>query len=700
MSKTSTNFVDFTYAFIFLSTKTRKEIAPFEAILCALAREHDLDFASVFCTNQHSTKPNKLHFFVRPSLDFLNPKSNQNPQNLIISFANAISENLPLSMDFVFGEIKKASELQQDMPNILPKRFSSTLPALLKKAKSIPTVLQTKKLLQDFEVACNAKSSTNQSLLNATLKPFFVDISINDKKIDFAKNKAKSSELSELVVEILRVSEALAQGQSVQIQTTRGDICLSTKDKTPLVMFFELGAVQSYMRVHKAQISLLGSFEKPSMKLCPKEVFGKEFFPSDNATNKDIECILAFEPLLALLGVGARLNGVEFAFVSPLNAKTFGTKPLDISIFSNAKTTKSKCDFQKKSTKKDSNSPKSNNAESIMLDFALDSTLSYTIPPHKRVVCDKNGIYIEDKYTSLNLFSLIRKHYPQTLESSLKSSTNNPPSNATKAMYASQMLVIYLSKSNNSAIWVYKANPPQEDLPQQNNQPQKKEARTQNQPQKDTFSEILHIDFPTNPSEILARLATYKNGDKLIANFKAHFGAKSLDFGNPTNDATSNIAHDTKNNAKEDSSQNLIAFFAIIAKVLGYCDKHTNTQEGIQSLLNNAKLFLRDKGPRIDYKTIKNQQGRLELDMPKILRSAMSFALAGVDSATLCYGVVDSLCEFVGGLARDMSQNYAINKIFLCGDMLVESIFLDKILHYIPKDLEIILPQDGFVDTI
>ena len=679
----SKDLVDFTYAFIFLSTKTRKEIAPFEAILCSLAKQHDLDFASVFFPSLHRIKPNEMYFFVRPSTkstSTINPttkstKSSQNPQNLIIDFANAISENLALSMDFVFSEIKKASELKQDIPNILPKRFSSTLPASLKNIKPIPTVLQTKELLRAFETACNAKSSANNSSLNLALKPFFAKININNQTIDFAKNDKKSSEI---LLEILRLSEVLAQGKTLYIRTTRGDMLLSTKEKTPFVMFFELGAVQSYMRVHQAQISLLGSFEKPSMKLCPKEVFANEFFPSENATNKDIECILAFEPLLALLGVGARLNGVEFVFINPLNTNV------------SSKATKSKSDSQKKSTQKDSTTSKSKNAESIM----LDSTLIYTIPPHKCVVCDKNGTYIEDKYTSLNLFSIIRKHYPQDIQSSI----NNPPNSTAKALHASQMLVIYLSKSKNSAIWVYQQN--LVDSTQHKNKPQNKDARAQSKPQNDTFSEILHIDFSTNPNEILARLATYKNGDKLIANFKAHFGAKSLDFSNPINDATNIMANNINNNAKQDSSQNLIAFFATIGKVLGYCHKQSSTKEGIESVLNNAKLFLRDKGPRIDYKTIKNQQGRLELDMPKILRSAMSFALAGVDSATLCYGVVDSLCEFVGGLARDMSQNYAISKIFLCGDMLTESIFLDKILHYIPKDLEIILPEDGFVDTI
>ena len=167
----SKDLVDFTYAFIFLSTKTRKEIAPFEAILCSLAKQHDLDFASVFCPSLHRIKPNEMYFFVRPSTkstSAINPttkstKSSQNPQNLIIDFANAISENLALSMDFVFSEIKKASELKQDIPNILPKRFSSTLSASLKNIKPIPTVLQTKELLRAFETACNAKYSANNS---------------------------------------------------------------------------------------------------------------------------------------------------------------------------------------------------------------------------------------------------------------------------------------------------------------------------------------------------------------------------------------------------------------------------------------------------------------------------------------------------------------------------------------------------------
>lgn len=649
-SKNSNCPLDSTFAFIFLSTKSHKAIAPFEAILCDLAKKHKLDFGSEFCPSKEWIKPSELYFFVRPINDAKandgvvnNTKADSRANDTIIAFANSISENLPLSMDFVFKGIESAKSLQES--SILPKKIShakvlrSKTPhdgVLLKNAESIPTVQEMKALLGAFEEK-NENDTASDSSLYSVLKPFFVDIRYGDEVFSIKSAKKIAPKDSSLAVLLARLASELAEGKPVRIRTKRGDIALSVGEKSPLVMFWELGALQSFMRVNQAQISLLGSFEKPSMKLCPKEVFAKEFFGKQNqvaqsagvANPVEIECVLAYEPLLALLGVYARARGVEFVFVKP---------------------------FAKKSSE------------------VLESALTYTIPPYKRIACDKNGTYVEDRFCKLNLFSLIRKHY-------VSSTPSLSLQNTAKIANASQMLVCYLSKSKNTAIWVYR------QIPNDNQQEATLQA-PQNQAQKDTFSEILHIDFSLNPAHALAEIATRENGDKLIANFTSHFGEHSLDFS----------LGDFAKEDLEKSSKNLIEFFSVIAKVLRLCPKDASVEEGVNSVLNNAKLFLRDKGPRIDYKTVKSPQGGLALDMPRILRSAMSFYLAGVDSATLCYGVVDSLCEFVGSLARDMGQNYAIKKVFLCGDMLTESIFLDKILHYLPKDMEIILPQDGFVD--
>lgn len=654
-SKDSNCSLDSTFAFIFLSTKSHKAIAPFEAILCDLAKKHKLDFGSKFCPSKEWIKPSELYFFVRPINDAKtndgranDTKADSRANDTIIAFANSISENLPLSMDFVFKGIESAKSLQES--SVLPKKIShakilhAKTPhdrALPKSAESIPTVQEMKALLGAFEEK-NENDTASDLSLYSVLKPFFVDIRYGDEVFSTKSAKKIAPKDSSLAVLLARLASELAEGKPVRIRTKRGDIALSIGEKSPLVMFWELGALQSFMRANQAQISLLGSFEKPSMKLCPKEVFAKEFFGKQNQVEQsagvvnpvNIECVLAYEPLLALLGVYARARGVEFVFVKP---------------------------FAKKSSE------------------ILESELAYTIPPYKRVSCDKNGTYVEDRFCKLNLFSLIRKHY-------VSSAPSLSLQNTAKIANASQMLVCYLSKSKNTAIWVYR------QIPNDNQQ----EATLQ-ESQKDTFSEILHIDFSLNPAHALAEIATRENGDKLIANFTSHFGGYSLDFGKSLDDSTKSTF------AKEDlekSSKNLIEFFSVIAKVLRLCPKDASVEEGVNSVLNNAKLFLRDKGPRIDYKTVKSPQGGLALDMPRILRSAMSFSLAGVDSATLCYGVVDSLCEFVGSLARDMGQNYAIKKVFLCGDMLTESIFLDKILHYLPKDMEIILPQDGFVDFI
>ena len=77
----------------------------------------------------------------------------------------------------------------------------------------------------------------------------------------------------------------------------------------------------------------------------------------------------------------------------------------------------------------------------------------------------------------------------------------------------------------------------------------------------------------------------------------------------------------------------------------------------------------------------------------------MSFALAGVEKELIAYGVLDSLAEFMGGFVRDVVQNYAMKQVFLCGDMLSHKVFLDKILLYLPRDITLILPQDGWVDS-
>ncbi len=213
------------------------------------------------------------------------------------------------------------------------------------------------------------------------------------------------------------------------------------------------------------------------------------------------------------------------------------------------------------------------------------------------------------------------------------------------------------------------------------------------------FSKILNISFECDLIKQLKILNNYKNGNKLIRNFiknntdiinKWNFSKNDLELLNigdivdipPIN----NISNYTKN---INISNNLIDIFSLISSIL---DLKTN-------VLFEANRCVRDRGPRIDYK-LKRDGDFITIDYARILRSVMSFQLAGVEHELLCYGVVDSLAEFIGTLSSDMFVNYGISNVFLCGDLLLEQCFLDKILKYIPKNMQLSLPIIGSVDYL
>ena len=78
----------------------------------------------------------------------------------------------------------------------------------------------------------------------------------------------------------------------------------------------------------------------------------------------------------------------------------------------------------------------------------------------------------------------------------------------------------------------------------------------------------------------------------------------------------------------------------------------------------------------------------------------MSFHLAGVERELLCYGVLDSMADFIGTLCADMQVNYGINEVFVCGDLLLQKPFFDRIMRAIPKNIHLTLPVEGSVDVI
>ncbi|KMT70256.1 hydrogenase biosynthesis protein HydE [Helicobacter pylori] len=136
---------------------------------------------------------------------------------------------------------------------------------------------------------------------------------------------------------------------------------------------------------------------------------------------------------------------------------------------------------------------------------------------------------------------------------------------------------------------------------------------------------------------------------------------------------------------------NLLDFFQILGFILGYSEDFCT-----QSVIPLAKECLRPKGPRIDYKILKNDSFKMALNFSKIMHSAMSFRLAGVENEILSLGILDSLAEFLGNFIWDNAQNFSVQEVTIAGDFFGEKVFLDLFVQYFPKTLT--LKTHAFLD--
>lgn len=262
--------------------------------------------------------------------------------------------------------------------------------------------------------------------------------------------------------------------------------------------------------------------------------------------------------------------------------------------------------------------------------YKLDSKLQI-------VTSSENARFIPLKYANSELFSFLDSN---------KTSEN-------------KKFIFLLSSQNDSIFWLYNLQGNSE------------------------YSEILSISFSMDLSFHLHKLFSYQNGDKLLKNFISQHPQIAQTWGLDSTFANK-LGLDSKagKNLKLIESKNIIDIFRLIERLLNLP----------KSLCFYANECVRDRGPRIDFKLVKIDD-KISLDYPRILRSVLSFYLAGVEIALICYGVIESMCEFIGTLCGDMLTNYGVSEVLACGDMLLNQNFLDKIFYAIPKNIALDLPS-------
>ncbi|CRF49257.1 Protein hydE [Helicobacter heilmannii] len=206
-------------------------------------------------------------------------------------------------------------------------------------------------------------------------------------------------------------------------------------------------------------------------------------------------------------------------------------------------------------------------------------------------------------------------------------------------------LLIYLNFTRPSCFWVY---------------------------QEGGYKQLLSIEQETHPVALLTQLQSNAKGRKLYANYKEAFP---------------DLCQSLEQTPATPPSQNLLDFLAGLLQVLGF-----SQEPNPRAIFELATSFLRNKGPRVDFKLTKEPLG---LNTASTLKSAVSYTLGGTDAPTMCFGILDSLAEFLGNLIYDAHTKFSCPQVYLCGEVFLQKVFLDLCLQYFPKECPLIFPDYG-----
>lgn len=182
---------------------------------------------------------------------------------------------------------------------------------------------------------------------------------------------------------------------------------------------------------------------------------------------------------------------------------------------------------------------------------------------------------------------------------------------------------------------------------------------------------FVKIHFDKNPKNILQKIALLENGDRLISNFTESFRDR--------------ITLIESLNSTPKYTQNILDIFEVIAVFLG-CEADKNI------IFDYAKSYLRHIGPKVDFKNI-DIDGEMFYNETLTIRSIMSFCLAGVERENLCFGVIESLVDYLILFFRKAQDKFCIKNIGIVGDMFANQIFFDKITEKIPSSFNLAFPK-------
>lgn len=171
--------------------------------------------------------------------------------------------------------------------------------------------------------------------------------------------------------------------------------------------------------------------------------------------------------------------------------------------------------------------------------------------------------------------------------------------------------------------------------------------------------------LPTTIKEVFESIKKDTKGEKLLKNYQEKFKDD----------------YEIALNTKIDFSKKSFFTYWQIAKIV------LNFKEDI---VLNASNSLLEKGPRIDYKIFDNKKVfNRKFDYLPLIKTAMSFKLAGVDEETISLGFIESFAHFIANEIDILHNTYELEGVSLCGDMFANIRFNQLVEKSITKNFKI-----------
>lgn len=189
-------------------------------------------------------------------------------------------------------------------------------------------------------------------------------------------------------------------------------------------------------------------------------------------------------------------------------------------------------------------------------------------------------------------------------------------------------------------------------------------------PKIDGVVDILKFNIPKNISLIYENIKKENNGEKLLENFIKKFPEvyeKSLNF-----------------DFSKLKRNSMMSLFEIVSAVLG-----------IENIYENASTALMQKGPSIDFIVDeKDQVFNKEFNVTKLIKSGMSFKLAGLDNKTLSLGYFESYARFLALMVDNVNERFPIDGLSLSGNFIADEFFSKLLSHAITLNTQIYYNKD------